>query len=192
MIVIEASIASLISHMAGAIPLLGITDLGINGPSLIAYLINFVLLLGILTLFAYKPLLKVLDQRSERIRESLEAADRARADAAGSQQAIEDQLNEARREGQRLLDQAREAAVRFQEEQMGQARKDAETFVERARADIQRERDAAVQEVRANFGDLAIMAAERVIRRSLDRQAHEELISQVLEEGEQASSGPRA
>ena len=192
MIVIEASIASLISHMAGAIPLLGITDLGINGPSLIAYLINFVLLLGILTLFAYKPLLKVLDQRSERIRESLEAADRARADAAGSQQAIEDQLNEARREGQRLLEQAREAAARFQEEQMGQARKDAETFVERARADIQRERDAAVQEVRANFGDLAITAAERVIRRSLDRQAHEELISQVLEEGEQASGGPRA
>ena len=171
---------------------LGITDLGINGPSLVAYLINFVLLLGILTLFAYKPLLKVLDQRSERIRESLEAADRARADAAGSQQVIEDQLNEARREGQRLLEQAREAAARFQEEQMGQARKDAETFVERARADIQRERDAAVQEVRANFGDLAITAAERVIRRSLDRQAHEELISQVLEEGEQASSGPRA
>lgn len=191
MIVIEASIAGLISHMAGAIPLLGITDLGINGPSLIAYLINFVLLLGILTLFAYKPLLKVLDQRSERIRESLEAADRARADAAGSQQAIEDQLNEARREGQRLLDQAREAAARFQEEQMGQAKKDAESFVERARADIQRERDAAVQEVRANFGDLAITAAERVIRRSLDRQAHEELISQVLEEAEQASGGPR-
>ncbi|PKB67451.1 MAG: ATP synthase F0 subunit B [SAR202 cluster bacterium Io17-Chloro-G4] len=171
---------------------MGITDLGINGPSLIAYLINFVLLLGILTLFAYKPLLRVLDQRSERIRESLEAADRAREEAAGSQQVIEDQLNEARREGQRLLEQAREAAARFQEEQMDQARRDAETFVERARSDIQRERDAAVQEVRANFGDLAITAAERVIRRSLDRQAHEELISQVLEEGEQASAGPRA
>ena len=91
-----------------------------------------------------------------------------------------------------MLEQAREAAARFQEEQMDQARRDAETFVERARSDIQRERDAAVQEVRANFGDLAITAAERVIRRSLDRQAHEELISQVLEEGEQASSGPRA
>ena len=192
MIPIEASVASLFSHMAGAIPLLGITDLGINGPSLIAYLINFVLLLGILTLFAYKPLLRVLDQRTERIRESLEAADRARQEAASSQQVIEDQLNEARREGQRLLEQAREAAARYQEEQMAQARREAETFVERARSDIQRERDAAVQEVRANFGDLAITAAERVIRRSLDRQAHEELISQVLEEGEQASGGPRA
>ena len=192
MIPIEASLAGLISNVAGAIPLLGITDLGINGPSLIAYLINFILLLGILTLFAYKPLLRVLDERSQRIRDSLEAADRAREDAASSQQVIEDQLNEARREGQRLLEQAREAAARFQEEQMNQARRDAETFVERARSDIQRERDAAVQEVRANFGDLAITAAERVIRRSLDRQAHEELISQVLEEGEQASAGPRA
>ena len=191
MIPIEASLAGLISNVAGAIPLLGITDLGINGPSLIAYLINFILLLGILTLFAYKPLLRVLDERSQRIRDSLEAADRAREEAASSQQVIEDQLNEARREGQRL-EQAREAAARFQEEQMDQARRDAETFVERARSDIQRERDAAVQEVRANFGDLAITAAERVIRRSLDRQAHEELISQVLEEGEQASAGPRA
>jgi len=188
---IEVSFASLISHMAGVIPLLGITDLGINGPSLIAYLINFVLLLGILTLFAYKPLLRVLDQRSERIRESLEAADRARDEASSSRQAIEEQLNEARREGQRLLDQAREASDRYRGEEMDRARQEAEAFVERARSDIQRERDAAIQEVRANFGDLAITAAERVIRRSLDRQAHEELIFQVLEEGEQVSGGPR-
>ena len=182
---------SLILHLADFVPLLGITDLGINGPSLIAYLINFVLLLGILIVFAYRPLLRVLDQRSERIRESLEAADRAREEAATSQETIEEQLNEARREGQRLLDQAREAAERYRGEEMDRARQEAESFVERARSDIQRERDAAVQEVRANFGDLAITAAERVIRRSLDRQAHEELISQVLEEGEEASGGSR-
>ena len=53
--VIVAGISGLISQWADAISLLGITDLGINGPSLIAYLINFVLLLAILTLFAYKP-----------------------------------------------------------------------------------------------------------------------------------------
>jgi F-type H+-transporting ATPase subunit b len=170
---------------------LGISDLGINGPSLIAYLINFVLLLAILTLFAYKPLMRVLDQRSERIRESLEAADRAREEATSSRETIEEQLNEARREGQRLLDQAREASERFRGEEMDRARQEAESFVDRARSDIQRERDAAIQEVRSNFGDLAITAAERVIRRSLDRQAHEDLISQVLEEGERASGRPR-
>ena len=167
------------------------TELGVNLPSLIAYLVNFVILLGILTLFAYKPLLRLLDQRAERIRESLAAADQARQEATSSREAIEEQLNEARREGQRLLDQAREAAERFRGEEMDRARSEAESFVERARSDIQRERDAAIQEVRTNFGDLAITAAERVIRRSLDRQAHQELIDQVLEEGGRASGGRR-
>lgn len=159
------------------------TALGVNLPSLIAYLVNFGILLGVLYLFAYKPLLKVLDQRSERIRESLAAADRAREAAASSQTAIQQQLDEARREGQRLLDQAREASIRYREEEMGRARQEAEAFIARARTDIQRERDAAVDEVRTHFGDLAITAAEQVIRRSLDRRAHHELIAQVLEEG---------
>lgn len=167
----------------------GLTQLGVNLPSLIAYVINFIVLLGILFLFAYKPLLRVLDQRAERIRESLEAADQARREAASSREAIDEQLNDARREGQRLLDLAREAADRFRGEEMDRARTEAEAFAGRARSDIQRERDAVIDEVRASFGDLAITAAERVIRRSLDRQAHQELIAQVLEEGGRDSDG---
>ena len=158
------------------------TQLGINLPSLIIYLLNFGILLAILYVLAYKPLLRAIDQRSERIRDSLAAADRARDEAASSRSAIEEQLNESRREGQRLLDQAREAAERYREEEMVRARQEADSFVERARTDIQRERDAALDEVRVSFGDLAITAAERVIRRSVDRQAHQELIAQVLEE----------
>ena len=153
--------------------------LGIHFPSLIIYLINFVLLLVLLYLFAYKPILRIMDERTDRIRESLAAAEQAR----------EEQLNQARREGQRLLDQAREASQRFRDEEMDRARQEAETFVSRARSDIQRERDAAIDEVRANFGDLAITAAERVLRRTLDRQAHQDLIAQVLEEGESLSRG---
>ena len=160
------------------------TALGVNLPALVAYLVNFLILLGILTFFAYKPLLRVMDQRAERIRESLAAADLARQEAASSRAVIEEQLNEARREGQRLLDQSREAAERYREEEAARARQQAEAFVARAREDIQRERDAAIAEVRSNFGDLAITAAERIIRRSVDRQAHQELITQVLEESE--------
>ena len=163
--------------------------LGIHFPSLAIFLVNFLLLLALLYLFAYKPILRLMDQRADRIRESLEAADRAREDAASSQQAIQEQITEARREGQRIMDQTREAADRFRTEEMDKARQEAEAFVERARADIQRERDSALEEVRVSFGDLAITAAERVIRRSLDRQAHEELITQVLEEGESLRRG---
>ena len=163
--------------------------LGIHFPSLAIYLVNFLMLLVLLRLFAYKPILKLMDQRAERIRESLEAADRAREDAASSQAAIQEQITEARREGQRIMDQTREAADRFRTEEMDKARQEAEAFVERARSDIQRERDTAIQEVRASFGDLAITAAERVIRSSLDRRAHEDLINQVLEEGETLRRG---
>ena len=163
--------------------------LGIHFPSLAIYLVNFLLVLLLLYLFAYKPILRLMDQRAERIRESLEAADTARQEAASSQEAIQEQVTEARREGQRIMDQAREASDRFRTEEMDKARQEAEAFVERAKEDIARERDTALQEVRASFGDLAITAAERVIRSSLDRQAHEELINQVLEEGESLRRG---
>jgi F-type H+-transporting ATPase subunit b len=163
--------------------------LGVHLPSLLIYLVNFLLVLGLLFAFAYRPILRMMDQRADRIRESLEASERAREEAASSQQAVEDQLVEARREGQRIMDQAREVAERFRAEEMERARGEAETFISRAQADIRRERDAAIEEVRNNFGDLAITAAERVVRRSLDRQAHEDLINQVLEEGESLRRG---
>ena len=114
------------------------TELGINLPSLIAYLLNFLILLGILYLMAYKPIIRLLDQRAERIRESLAAADQARQEATSAREAIEEQSNEARREGQRLLDQAREATDRFRGEEMDRARGEAEAFIERAHTDIQR------------------------------------------------------
>ena len=164
-------------------------DLGLNFPSLIIFVVNFLILLGILYLFAYKPILRVMDQRSDRIRESLEAADRAREEASRSQQDTQQQLNESRIEGQRLIGQAREMAERYRNDEKDRARQEAEAFIARAREDIQRERDIAIQEVRSHFADLAIAAAERVIERSLDRDAHSELIANVLEEGDSLGRG---
>ena len=162
-------------------------SLGLHLPSLIIYVVNFLILLGILYLFAYKPILRAMDQRSDRIRESLEAADRAREEASRSQEDTQKQINEARAEGQRVIEQAREVAERYRSEEMDKARLQAEDFVTRAREDLQRERDAAIQEVRGHFADLAITAAERVIERSLDRNAHGELIARVLEQGDDLS-----
>ena len=158
-------------------------NLGIHLPSLIIYLVNFGILLGLLYAFAYKPILRMLDQRSERIKESLEAAGRAGEEAARSQADTQQQLREARIEGQRLIEQARETAERYRSEERDRARQEAEALVVRAREDIQRERDVAIQEVRSHFADLAISAAERVIERSLDRDSHSELIAKVLVEG---------
>ena len=113
--------------------------LGINAPSLIVFVVNFLLLLGVLYLFAYKPILRVMDRRSDRIRESLEAADRAREDAASSQADTRAQLQEARAEGQRLIEQARQMADRYREEERERVRQESDAALARAREDIQRE-----------------------------------------------------
>lgn len=159
------------------------TDLGFNFPSLIVFVVNFLILLGIMYLLAYKPILRVMDRRADQIRESLEAADRASADAAKSQDTLQSQINEARLEAQKLIDQARSIAERYREDEQIRARQESEALVTRAREDIQKERDAAIQEVTKHFADLAISAAEKIIHRSLDRDAHKDLIEQVIQEG---------
>ncbi len=162
--------------------------LGINIPGLITQLISFVALFVVLSALLYKPIIRGLDQRSERIRESLEASQRAQEEAARSQEEMQDQLASAREEGQQLIAQAREVADRFREEELAKARADIAAERERAEANIQRERDAAIEDLRREFTGLALVAAERVIRRSLDESDHNELIEQVLEESSRAPS----
>ena len=162
--------------------------LGINLIGLITQVIGFVAIVVLLTWLLYKPLLRVLDQRSEKIKESLEASERAREEAAKSQEAMQQQLEESRAEGQQLIAQARDVADRFREEELAKAREEISAQRSRAEADIQRERDAAVEDIRREFAGLAVTAAERVVRRSLDDDGHEELIEQVLREGSQANN----
>ena len=159
-----------------------LAKLGFHIPSLIAYLINFIILLTVLYFVGYKRILGMLDQRSERIRESVETAERVRQEAAQQQEELEKRLDEGRQEGQNLLAQAREMADRYREEEREKARQEAEAFVARARADIQRERDEAIDGVRRHFAELAILAAEQVIERSLDESSHRDIIEKVLEE----------
>lgn len=158
----------------------GIGALGIDLTSLIVYLVNFGVLALILYFFAYKKILGVLDERSTRIKDSLEEADRVRAASQEQQASMQQALDEGRQEGQRVLQEAREAAERYREDQQTQARAQAEEMLVRARSEIQTERDAAIEQVRAEFAGLAVTAAERIINRSLDADAHRDLIDEVL------------
>jgi F-type H+-transporting ATPase subunit b len=161
---------------------LGITDLGINLPVLIGQTLSFTFLIVILRLLVYKPVLAMLDERRERIREGLNAADRGREQAVEAERAAQEQIEAARREGQNIVATAQQIAQRLQEEGRAQALQQQEVMLERARSEIQMERDAAISELRREFADLTITAAEKVIGQSLDRTAHQRLIDQALSE----------
>jgi len=159
-----------------------IDALGINLPQLIAQIANFFVLLLILRLVLYKPILKMLDERKQRIAEGLNAADIARAEAAQAQANIEEQLTVARKEGQDIVANAQAIGTRLQAEAREQAARDRETALERARTEINLERDRAIAELRREFADITVSAAEKVIGQSLDRQAHQRIIDEALAE----------
>ncbi|MCH7811463.1 MAG: F0F1 ATP synthase subunit B [Chloroflexi bacterium] len=157
-------------------------ELGFNLPVLVAQLVNFFILLVLLRIFLYRPILNVLDRRAQRIREGLEAADKSKEQASQAEQEVAKQLEEARQQNQASIAQAQETASRIQEEARAQARREADALLERARGEIQLERDQAIAELRQEFADLTVSAAEKVIGQSLDRRAHERLIEEVLAE----------
>jgi len=160
----------------------GLKALGINLPSLLAQLINFFLLLGLLYLVAYKPVMRMLDERRRRIQEGIQASEEAKERLAQTEKEVQAQLEKARQEGQAFIAQAQQISGRIQEESRQQARQEAEQLLGRARNEIQLERDSAIAELRKEFADLTVRAAERVIRRSLDREDHRRLIEEVLAE----------
>jgi F-type H+-transporting ATPase subunit b len=160
--------------------LLGITDLGINLPVLVGQLFSFTFLLLVLNAFVYKPILKMLDERRERISEGLNAAQRGQEQAAEASREAQEQIAEARREGQTIVANAQQVAQRLQEEGRVQALAQQEQMLERAQREIQLERDNAIAELRREFADLTIAAAEKVIGQSLDPAAHQRLIEEAL------------
>lgn len=156
--------------------------LGLNLPQLIAQVANFFVLLVILRLTLYKPILKMLDERKQKIAEGLNAAEIARAEAAAAQADIQAQLDVARKDGQEIVANAQNIATRIQADAREQSAKDREAALERARTEIQLERDQAIAVLRSEFAGITVSAAEKVINQSLDRQAHQRIIDETLAE----------
>jgi F-type H+-transporting ATPase subunit b len=163
--------------------------LGINLPGLITQIVSFLILFGLLWMVLYKPIIRMLDQRSAKIRESLETAEKVREESAKSKADMQKQIDAARTEGQALIAQAREVADRFRDEELAKARTEIQAARARAESDIKREREAAIEELRREFAGLAVAAAEKIVERSLDKNSHKDLIDKVLKESSTAGRG---
>ena len=157
-----------------------VSSLGISWQGLVVQLVNFGLLLLLLGVFAYKPILNMLDERSAKIKEGLEKSDEAEKRAVEIDSEAKKALEEARKEGQALLAQAKEAADERREQFIAQAKQEAESLVERARAEIQLEKDQAIAQLRSEFADITITAAGKVINEELDKTKHRKVIDEIL------------
>ncbi len=144
-------------------------------------LITFGVLAFLLGRYAWKPILALLDERERSVRESLESARKARAEADEMLQKNQEFLASARRETAALLEQGRKESETLRAELLAQARKESQDLVEQGKRQIQYEQKQAVEEIRRQVADLAIGAAERLIKGELDDAAHRKLVADYLQ-----------
>jgi len=156
--------------------------LGINLPILITQVVTFIILLVILRLVAYKPLMRMLDERSKRVKESMEQTEAIKEQAARAEEEAKKRIEAAAKEGQEVVARAVRTGEELRQKAQQEAKPEAEALIAKARGEIQRERDEAIAEMRKELADLTILAAEKVIERELDKEAHRQLIDKVLEE----------
>ena len=143
-------------------------------------LVTFVILAFLLGRYAWKPLLALLDERERTVKESLESARKARAEADEMLQKNQEFLASARRETAALLEQGRKESESLRAELLAQARKESQDLIEQGKKQIQYEQKQAVEELRRQVAGLAIGAAERLIKGELDDAAHRRLVDDYV------------
>jgi F-type H+-transporting ATPase subunit b len=164
-------------------------ELGINLPLLISQLISFLILLALLYFLAFKRVIKMLDERASRIKDSLEQADSVKKQSLQAEDEVKKQIQAASRKGQELIAQATKTSDEIRAGAQELAKKDAEALIERARQAIQAERDEAIEELRKEFANVTILAAGKVIGETLDQQSHKALIDKILKENQTFKRG---
>ena len=158
--------------------------LGIDPALIIAYLINFILLLLLLRLFLYRPILNMLAERRRKVEDSLAQADKVRQQAEVQRAEFQRELEDARRVSQDAATRATQEVEKMREAIVVEARKDAEQIREQARQQVNLERQQAMAEIQREVVNLSVDMTRRVLGRTVkvDEKAQRLLIRQFLKE----------
>jgi F-type H+-transporting ATPase subunit b len=142
--------------------------------------ISFAVIVFLLYRFAWPGLKKGLEVRTERIRDDLEEAERAREEAQQVLEQYQTQLNESRQEAGRIVDEARQTADALRHDLQERAEADIAEMRQRAAADVEAAKAQAMADVQAEVARIAIGAAELVVKRSLDRETQTQLVEDYI------------
>lgn len=148
----------------------------------VATLLIFTGLLVVLGKYAWGPIVAGLEKRENKIREDIEAAERARAEAQRAQQEYQSQLEGAESRVRDLLAQAQADGQQLATRIKMQAQEEAEEAKERAMRDIETSRREAIDQIRAEAAELATAIAEKILRREVNADDQKRLVEESLNE----------
>ncbi|MEL1229144.1 MAG: F0F1 ATP synthase subunit B [Candidatus Neomarinimicrobiota bacterium] len=143
-------------------------------------IITFLLLFYVLAKFAWKPLLSMLEQRENLIKDSLENAEKAREELDKLNVESEAIITKARSEAQSILSEGKAAADKIKEDTITKAKDEASKIREDAQHQIQVEKDKAISDIRKEVVDISISVAEKLINKNISEQDNNTLIEESL------------
>jgi F-type H+-transporting ATPase subunit b len=144
-------------------------------------LVAFLVLVWLLKKFAWKPILKSLNDREAKIADSIATADRVKAEMTQLQSENEALLAQAREERAQLLKEAKETRERMINEAKNKAKEEANRIVADAQIAINNQKMAAITEVKNQVGTLVLEVTEKVLRRELsNKKEHEDYINHLI------------
>jgi len=150
--------------------------------TLIAQMLNFLVLVVLLRIFAYKPIVKMLKEREERIAGSIKKADDDAAAAEATLKQYQDQLAGARVKAQEIIDKAEKRTREDHEASMQTTRAEIDQMKHAAQQEIQRERALAVEKLKGQVAALSIAAAEKIVSKNIDAAENEALIKEFIDQ----------
>ena len=163
-----------------------------NGGVMVWTLVIFIVLLVVLSKYAFKPITKAVEDREKSLADAIEAAQRDREESGRLLQDQRDQIEGARDEAQRIIAEARTAAEQVRGKMIEQAHGETTDLLDRARREIVAERDRAIADMRLEAVDLAIAGASRVIGKNMDDQSNRQLVESFLQSVPESRIGSKA
>lgn len=143
-------------------------------------IVVFLIVLAVLSKFAFPKILGAVEAREAHLRELSEGAERDRAAAAALVAENQRILDDTRARVQEAINESRTSAERIRADMLAETRREQEAMIERARRDIQAERESALEAVRREAVDVSMRAAERLVRRNLDAEDNRRLVREYL------------
>lgn len=145
-------------------------------------ILTFLVLLGLLAKFAWKPLLAALDQRQQMIAQAVEDAKKAREEIERVRQESAQVLNKARVDAEAILTRAQIDASAFNEEMRQKAIADGQAIVQRAEKQIELEKNRAIKDIRRETVDLSLAIATKLLHRNITKDDNLALIDETIKQ----------
>ena len=150
--------------------------------TLFAQFVVFIVLAIFTAKVVWPPLVKVLDERANRIQEGLTAADRSKQEMIAVQKHVQTELAKAREEGQKRVLEAETRAQKIADDIKNDAESEAAEILAQARAQADLQIKQAREQLRAEVAALAVKGAEQILKKEIDAQAHADLLNKISAE----------